>query len=115
MGHSTASGRTAAERRENAAVLQQTFREATASRERTLARNRELADLEREIERNGFAYYKGYGIDRSTYGDTVNVQYAGDDIFFDSVDEARGFIDQVTSEETGNRRRRNRRTEEIPF
>ena len=115
MGHGTASGRTAAERRQNAETLQNTFREATARRQETERRNNELVDLERQIEDRGYAEYKGYAIDRSTYGDQVNVQYAGDDIFFDSVYEARNFIDEMTREENNTRRRRNRRTTEIPF
>lgn len=107
MGHSTGSGRTQAEQRRNSAELLQTFREATARRQTTEARNEELRGLEREIRQNGYAYYRGYGIEQGIYGDgDVTVQYAGDDIFFDSISAARDFIDEVSNESQGRQRRR---------
>lgn len=38
--------------------------------------------------------YKGYGIDRNIYGlNEYSVQYCGDDFMFDTIEEAREFID----------------------
>ena len=42
--------------------------------------------------------YKGFDIDDSVYG-MITVQYCGDDLVFDSVEEAERFIDEVTREE----------------
>lgn len=41
--------------------------------------------------------YKGLYIDDSMYG-LITVQYCGDDVVFDSVEEAKQFIDEVTEE-----------------
>ncbi len=61
MGHSTASGR-------NAEELHNTFREATAAREATRARNSEIRRMEDAIGDRGYAEYKGYDIERGAYG-----------------------------------------------
>ena len=43
--------------------------------------------------------YKGYYIEIGFYGeDEITVQYCGDDIWFNSVEEAKKFIDQITEE-----------------
>lgn len=42
--------------------------------------------------------YKGFHIDDSMYG-LITVQYCGDDLVFDSMEEAKQFIDEVTREE----------------
>ena len=42
--------------------------------------------------------YKGFYIDDSLYS-MITVQYCGDDLVFDSVEEAEHFIDEVTREE----------------
>lgn len=42
--------------------------------------------------------YKDYYIDDCVYG-MITVQYCGDDLVFDSVEEAEHFIDEVTREE----------------
>jgi len=42
--------------------------------------------------------YKGFYIDDCMYG-MITVQYCGDDLVFDSVEEAEHFIDEVTREE----------------
>lgn len=40
--------------------------------------------------------YKGYGIDENIYGTgEYTVQFEGDDYFFDSIDEAEAFIDDM--------------------
>ena len=40
--------------------------------------------------------YKGYYIENNFYGkDEYTVQYCGDDIVFDSVEEAKAFIDSI--------------------
>lgn len=41
--------------------------------------------------------YKGFDIDDSMYG-MITVQYCGDDVAFDSIEEAEHFIDEVTEE-----------------
>lgn len=40
-------------------------------------------------------FYKGYEIDDYTYS-MVSVFYCGDDVLFDTIDEAKGFIDEIT-------------------
>ena len=45
---------------------------------------------------NETIYYKGYGIDYYvTYPDLITVQYCGDDVIFQTIDEAKAFIDEV--------------------
>ena len=39
--------------------------------------------------------YKGFDIDDSMYG-LITVQHCGDDLVFDSMEEAKQFIDEVT-------------------
>lgn len=44
--------------------------------------------------------YKGYGIEYDGYGEgEYTVQYKGDDVWFASMEDAKAFIDEVTSEE----------------
>lgn len=38
--------------------------------------------------------YRGFEIDTTTYG-MVSVFFEGDDVMFDTVDEAKAFIDEV--------------------
>lgn len=41
--------------------------------------------------------YKGYGIDYNFYGEhEYSVQYDGDDVMFETIEDARAFIDEVT-------------------
>lgn len=41
--------------------------------------------------------YKGYAIEFNFYGmNEYSVQYCGDDVMFESKDEAKAFIDEVT-------------------
>lgn len=41
--------------------------------------------------------YKGYDIDTDFYSEFgCTVQYCGDDIIFDTVEEAKQFIDEIT-------------------
>lgn len=40
--------------------------------------------------------YKGIGIDFSIYGDGYTVFYDGDDIMFDTIAEAKEFINTIT-------------------
>ena len=43
-----------------------------------------------------FRMYKGYGIDYNVYGyKEYSVQYCGDDYLFDTVEEAKEFIDEI--------------------
>lgn len=39
--------------------------------------------------------YKGYDIDTTTYK-YITVQYNGDDVVFDTIEEAKQFIDEIT-------------------
>ena len=42
--------------------------------------------------------YKGYYIEHNFYGmGEYSVQFCGDDIMFDTEDEAKAFIDEVTA------------------
>lgn len=50
---------------------------------------------------NGWIMYKGYAIDfGGVYGldNFITVQYCGDDVVFNTVEEAREFIDEITKE-----------------
>jgi len=41
-------------------------------------------------------YYKGYGIDFNFYGmNEYSVQFLGDDVIFNTLEEAKQFIDDV--------------------
>ena len=42
-----------------------------------------------------FILYKGYDITFDMYG-RVSVQYCGDDVIFDTEEEAKKFIDEIT-------------------
>lgn len=45
-------------------------------------------------------WYKGYGIDVDlTYEGIISVQYAGDDYIFETVEDAKQFIDEITKED----------------
>ena len=39
--------------------------------------------------------YKGYVIEYGLFGDFYTVQYRGDDVVFNSLDEAKTFVDDV--------------------
>lgn len=41
--------------------------------------------------------YKGYTIDTSVYGNLITVFYEGDDLVFNTVQEAKQFIDEITA------------------
>lgn len=43
----------------------------------------------------GVMEYKGYDIDTTTYK-YITVQYNGDDVVFDTIEEAKQFIDEIT-------------------
>lgn len=44
--------------------------------------------------------YKGYWIEFNLYGDgEYTVQYCGDDVIFETLEEARKFIDDLEEEE----------------
>lgn len=44
--------------------------------------------------------YNGYDIDFNIYGQNeYSVQYCGDDVMFQTIDEAKAFIDKVNEEE----------------
>lgn len=59
------------------------------------------AKTNKKYTKGTIANYKGYGIDYDIYGDgEFSVQYGGDDIFFNSEEEARKFIDKNTGNET---------------
>lgn len=48
-----------------------------------------------------FDNYKGYDIEHNFYGnDEYTVQYQGDDVWFETEDEAKAFIDQITNKDT---------------
>lgn len=54
----------------------------------------------KNYKKGTIANYKGYGIDYDIYGNgEFSVQYGGDDVFFDSEEEARAFIDKNTGNE----------------
>ncbi len=43
------------------------------------------------------ANYKGYDVTFNLYGDgEYTVQFNGDDVWFDSFDEAKAFIDEIS-------------------
>lgn len=44
--------------------------------------------------------YRGYYIDTECYGLTT-VQFCGDDLVFDTVEEAKMFIDSIHNQEVG--------------
>lgn len=56
----------------------------------------ESVDNKQLKESNNFQMYKGYGIDYNLYGNgEYSVQYLGDDVMFDSEEEAKEFIDTL--------------------
>lgn len=44
-----------------------------------------------EIEYKGFTIDNGY-----VYDNLITVQYCGDDIIFESIEDAKNFIDEIT-------------------
>ena len=55
--------------------------------------------VEDEFNPDDILEYKGYYIEPDFYGHgEFTVQYLGDDLMFDSVDEAKAFIDEVSAE-----------------
>lgn len=51
-----------------------------------------MSDMTKEFQMN----YKGYYIDGDLLEGGVTVFYCGDEIFFDTVDEAKAFIEEIT-------------------
>lgn len=77
------------------------FKKGSSSKSKTKESNTPKSQNKSKNYKKGtIANYKGYGIDYDIYGNgEFSVQYGGDDVLFNSEEEARAFIDKNADNE----------------